>query len=205
MVQTDSEMAVEGKTSNKAKKPLQFCDKNEFEAYRKNERWQCLSNIDKEKVAFLMSALKKSYVIKVCKDKFTIKRRIPFLLNAQIQSQLDSCTVKVRGLKTNFEKEEDKEKWIKKLVGEMKLRFYRISEHGLTLELTTPENAKTIAEKIRSGKALPKEKSLTVTFGDEKTQTEDKTMKEVEETFLEILMTPKVVTVERKQISELLK
>ena len=87
MVHAESEMAVEGK-SNKAKKPLQFCDKSEFDTYRKNERWQSLCNLDKERVAYLISCLKKSLLIKVCNDKFTLRRRIPFILNSTIHAQL---------------------------------------------------------------------------------------------------------------------
>ena len=41
----------------------------------------------------MISSLKKSKVLKVCKDQYTIKRRIPFKMSSQIRENIDNCTV----------------------------------------------------------------------------------------------------------------
>lgn len=49
-------------------KQQQFADEQEFKTYHKNPRWQALSNEAKEQLLFLVAALRKSFVLKVCRD-----------------------------------------------------------------------------------------------------------------------------------------
>jgi hypothetical protein len=50
------------------------------------------------------SALRKSKVVKVCKDGWNVKRRLPFRLTKELQAQLNACTVYTERMDTNFEK-----------------------------------------------------------------------------------------------------
>lgn len=51
--------------------------------YRNNLEYQNLSEEDKINIALLAHALKKSKVVKLCKDKFNIRRRIPFSFKSE--------------------------------------------------------------------------------------------------------------------------
>jgi hypothetical protein len=79
-------------------KKLQFADEQEFAVYHKNSRWLAMDNQQKEQLLFLLRALRKSFVVKVCRDQFTLRRRIPFALTAEIQAAIDSRTVFIQNL-----------------------------------------------------------------------------------------------------------
>lgn len=63
------------------------------EVYRNNHKYIQLPRGQKEQISYLIKALKKSKVVKVCKDKFNIKRRLPFKLNEDIKKHIEDATL----------------------------------------------------------------------------------------------------------------
>lgn len=61
--------------------------------YRNNKEFQSFDDEKKIQIMLIISAMSKSRVVKVCKDKFNIKRRVPFVLNSKITSQINAHTV----------------------------------------------------------------------------------------------------------------
>lgn len=51
---------------------------NDRDVYRNNQQYQILSSENKTKLAILVKALAGSKMLKVCKDKWHVKRRLPF-------------------------------------------------------------------------------------------------------------------------------
>ena len=66
------------------------------DVYRNNMEYKTLDQTQQEQIQAIVNSLKKSKVVKVCKDQYTIKRRIPFKMTSQIKETIDNCTIFVQ-------------------------------------------------------------------------------------------------------------
>jgi len=73
---------------------------DEAKIYRTNLPYLALSDIQKDQVKWIAKSLKRSKVVKVCKDMFCIKRRVPFKLDKSLMEHIEKCTVYVTGFQT---------------------------------------------------------------------------------------------------------
>ena len=77
---------------------------NTKDVYRTNEAYRQLSEDDKVNIALMAQALKRSKVVKMCKDQFTLKRRIPFAFGST-DCQLSMACVLFANIKVEGDSE----------------------------------------------------------------------------------------------------
>lgn len=71
--------------------------------YRNNHEYLQLSELEMDQLLHLIKALKRSRVVKVCKDKFHLRRRLPFKMNDEIKKEIEECTIYVENFPHNFD------------------------------------------------------------------------------------------------------
>ncbi len=66
------------KLLRKPNEVAQFKSAEEFKLYRNNARYLAMNQQEREEIRHLAQALRRSWVVKVSKDQFTVKRRLVF-------------------------------------------------------------------------------------------------------------------------------
>jgi hypothetical protein len=109
------------------------------DVYRNNQEYHSLSDDQKQQILQIVESLKKSKVLKVCKDKFNIKRRIPFKKDAKITQYIDSCTVYIESASVELSLDN-----LSKFLKKYKPRDLRLKNEFAFAELDSPESVAEI-------------------------------------------------------------
>lgn len=126
---------------------------NVRDVYRTNQHYQILSSENKVKLGVLVKALTGSKMLKVCKDKWHLKRRLPFTADErkQVASEIQEKRLRIRLVENSA----SVERVVKQLTQEYQVRHYQVGkadEAGnkkITLELASSAEA----EKLESSMA----------------------------------------------------
>ena len=114
--------------------------------YRNNFEYLQLSEQEMDQLFHLIKALKRSNVAKVCKDKFHLKRRLPFKMNDEIKKEIEECTIYVENFPHNFE--------LRELFKPYGIRDLRLKQHKdvqyAFIELKSKEAALTTQQDLHN-------------------------------------------------------